>query len=335
VSAARPAATIVVPTRDRPAGVQACVDALAACAAAAETAVDAIVVVDNNRSAPLEVATPAGCDVPLRVCREPAAGASRARNRGLAEATTDVVVFVDDDVAVSDGWLDALVEPLVDPQAVATVGPITLDFAPARPRWLTPDLESLFSALDLGSDTRPLGPVEHGWSANLAVRRSVACAIGGFDTRLGPGMPAAFGDDADFLDRLRVDGDTVVYAHRASVRHRVGPERLRLRWLAWRAYRQGVTEVALRHRDRSAPARRHPIRALRSLGGAVVRAFPRLLRTARDPVLRPGLFVGQVVLWSAKVGAAAGYWSPRVLGPMTADGRTELLGTADTGDQSP
>jgi hypothetical protein len=252
--------------------------------------------------------------------REPVAGASRARNRGLAWATTDIVVFVDDDVMVDDGWLDALVEPLSDPDVVATVGPITLDCAVARPPWLTPNLESWFSALDLGSHTRSLGPFEHGWSANLAVRRSAARGIGGFDTRLGPGMPAAFGEDADFLDRLRGGGGEVVYADRASVRHRVGPDRLRVRWLARRAYEEGVTEVALGHRHGSVAPRRRPIRAMRSLGGAVVRGFPRLVRTARDPACRPGLLVEQMVIWSAKVGAVAGHWSPRVLGPMAQTG---------------
>ena len=323
--AARPAVTIVVPTCDRPAAVQVCVDTLVAHAATAEADVVAVIVVDNGRAARLSVCPSRGADdVDVRVLREPQVGTSRARNLGLMSSDTDVVVFVDDDVTVQHGWLDTLVAPLADPTVVATVGPITLDCAGGRPSWLTPDVESLYSALDLGPDTRLLGPLEHGWSANLAVLRDAACAIGGFDTGIGPGTQVPCGEDTDLIDRLRAGGGGVIYAHRARVRHRVGRDRLRPRWLARRAYRQGVTEVALRDRQERSRSRRRPVRALRSLGGAVVRGVPQLVRTAQDPARRSGLFAEQLVIGSAKVGAAVRYWSPRIVdspGALSTDAR--------------
>lgn len=321
MNVARPTVTVVVPTRDRPEGVRGCVDALTRRASWGTTTPSEIVVVDNSgRDAVVRLATdPAAC-VPVRVLREPLPGASRARNLGLATATTDIVVFVDDDIVVGDGWLSALVEPLLTPDVVATVGPIELEWAGECPRWLTPNLESWYSALDLGSETRPLGAHEHGWAANLAVRRRAGVDIGGFDTRLGPGTAAAFGDDVDFLDRLRARGGTVVFAGGARVRHVVGPERLRLRWLVRRAYRQGVTGVARDQLQRSDGPRRHPIGGLGAVGGAVVRGFPQMVRTARDPVRRPSLLVEQLAIRSVHLGTAAGRWSPRALG---------LAGTAD------
>lgn len=302
------ATTVIVPTRGRPDQVQACVEALLVGVAGAATPVEAIVVVDNN-ALPSAVRLPDDGQIVVRVLHEPRQGASRARNRGLAEATTDTVVFVDDDVWVERGWLDALLAPLADRAVAAAVGPISLACRPARPRWLTPALESWFSALDLGADTRPLTPLEHGWSANLAVRRSAIDVIHGFDPHLGPGTRSAFGDDADLLDRLRADGSVVVYAHDAWAHHQVGADRLRLRWLVRRGYRQGLTDVALQARDGHRDGRR-PLRALRSVAGGLRWGLPALVRTARDPARRPGLAAEQLVIWSCKLGAARAYLSP-------------------------
>ncbi len=310
MSGAGPEITIVIPTADRPEEVEACVGALVAAVSGATAVVDAVLVVDNSRAVGVALSSGVRSGVPIRVLREPVAGAARARNRGLADAAGEIVVFVDDDVSVDDGWLDRLVEPLDDAEVVAAVGPIDLDLAAARPRWLTPRLEVWFSALDLGATTRPLAVDEHGWSANLAVRRSAAADIGGFDADLGPGTTVPFGDDSDLLDRLRLGGGEVVYAAGAGVRHRVGGDRLRLRWLARRAFRQGVTDVALEQRRTAAPTGRRPLRALRSLGGAAVRCLPWLIGAVRDPARRPGAAAEQVVLWSARAGAAAGFISP-------------------------
>lgn len=47
-----------------------------------------------------------------------------ARNRGLAKASTEFVVFIDNDVSVSPGWLDALLD-CADATGAAVVGPLT------------------------------------------------------------------------------------------------------------------------------------------------------------------------------------------------------------------
>lgn len=302
--------TIIVPTRGDQAQVQRCVDALAAGAARAATPVAVILVVDNSLAADaLQVMSPAGFPVPVRVIREPVTGASSARNRGLGAATTDLVVFVDDDVEIIGAWLDALVAPFRSEDVVAVVGPIALECTGPRPGWLTRSLEVWYSALHHGATTRPLDASEYGWSANLAVRRAAAADIGGFDARLGPGTGAAFNDDVDFVDRLRSDGAQIVYAADAPVNHRVGPDRLRLRWLTKRGYRQGRAFAALDRIRGVAPNRRQPLRGSRALAGAVFGELPRMVRIARDPELRRGLFADQLVQRSMLIGLAVGRWS--------------------------
>ena len=297
--------TIVVPTCDRAEPLRACLASLDS-DAVGSTTVDAVVVVDNNRGAPVAEVPERVGRAPVQVLREPDPGASRARNRGLTAAAGEVVVFVDDDVTVTEGWLDALVAPFADADVVATVGPIVLECRPVRPPWLTTGLEPWFSALDLGAVTRPLGASEHGWSANLAARRAAAVAIGGFDVAIGPGQRAAFGEDEDFLDRLRDRGGHAVYAHRAMAHHQVGASRLRLTWLARRTFAQGRADVL-----HAGPVRRRPLRAARSLAGAVRWGVPLLVHGSRDPARRRGLAAEELALCAAKVGAAGAYLAKR------------------------
>src|SRR5204862_6920845 len=48
--------------------------------------------------------------LPLRVVHEPKQGHSNARNRGVAEARGELVLWTDDDVQVDPGWLAALAD---------------------------------------------------------------------------------------------------------------------------------------------------------------------------------------------------------------------------------
>jgi GT2 family glycosyltransferase len=305
VSANDPTVTIVVPTRGRPEEVRVCVEALVR--AAGDSSVGAeIVVVDNNSEPSLgRITSPADSKASVAVIHEREVGASCARNAGLTHATTELVAFVDDDIVVSDGWLDALVEPFSDPRVVATVGPIVLECRPKRPRWLTDNLRTWYSALDLGVETRPLRVTEYGWSANMAVRREAALRVDGFDRRLGPGTAAPFGDDTDFLERVRTGG-TIGYAARAVVAHRVGADRLSRRWLARRGYQQGLTDVA-RARIGGAGSGCRPVRALGAFAGVAVRGFPQAVRTARVPAHRPSLLAEQLAIRVSFLGAGVGW----------------------------
>ena len=79
--------------------------------------VEEVIVVDDGSDPPL-VAQPGQRLIRLPVNGGPAA----ARNAGLAEVTTPLVAFVDTDVQVDAGWLDALLPHFADP-LVAVVAP--------------------------------------------------------------------------------------------------------------------------------------------------------------------------------------------------------------------
>ena len=151
--------SIIIPTRDRPALLARCLEAVGiSLAAAGRTA--QIVVVDDG-SAPAVVLE----DPTIVVVRGRGEGPSRARNRGILAATGDVLAFTDDDAIVSPTWVAALCEVLdADPEAVGVRGPV-----------VSPAYDPLYEhSVEDADGGRFL-------TCNVAYRRDDLVAIGGFD----------------------------------------------------------------------------------------------------------------------------------------------------------
>jgi glycosyltransferase involved in cell wall biosynthesis len=96
--------TIVIPTRDRPAHLAQSLKAVMA----SVHGDDEVIVVDSASADPAAIAAIAEvAGVQVIRCDEP--GASRARNAGWRIARHDVIGFVDDDVWIDSGWVEAMV----------------------------------------------------------------------------------------------------------------------------------------------------------------------------------------------------------------------------------
>ena len=160
-------------------------------------------------------------------------GLNVARNTGVERSQGELVVFVDDDVRVSEGWLQALLDaarahPLID----VFTGPITAQLEGPAPRTCGRERPPI-TALELGErDT----DAEFAWGANMAIRRSASEEVGPFDVSLEYG-----GDEQEWQERLRArkPGARVLYVAAASVAHRRSGNDARLRSLARGAYARG------------------------------------------------------------------------------------------------
>jgi glycosyltransferase involved in cell wall biosynthesis len=214
----------VVPTRDRPAHLDACLTALAA----AVRPDDHLVVVDSASRGRDVAAIAAAHDADVLRCEQP--GASRARNAGIRAAEHDLIAFIDDDVRVRAGWAQAIARPFADPAVAFVTGRVT---APEhqqdaqRPLALKEDLEGV--TLDRFS------PAPLGASANLAVRRDALVHVSGFDERLGGGARFGAAEDLDLFDRLLGAGyvgwyEPAAWAEHEQWRDRTAVLRLDLRY---------------------------------------------------------------------------------------------------------
>jgi glucosyl-dolichyl phosphate glucuronosyltransferase len=225
--------TVAVPTRNRRLLLLGALEAIAGQLRPG----DELVVVDNGSTdgsgeaawSFLAARAAAG-----RVVVEPEGGISSARNRALVEAATEIVCFVDDDVRVEPGWLEALRNAWAssDGRTACIGGPMLADWEVPRPAWLADHLLYVVAVLDLGGEARRLDQspgTGHVWGGNFSVRVGPVQEIGGFDVHRGlrPEAPRDRGEEEDVQRRLAAAGWDVWYEPAARVRHLIPAERLR------------------------------------------------------------------------------------------------------------
>src|ERR1700712_688245 len=118
-------ASIIVPTRERAGYLDVALASIAPQAAAAGA--EMVVVDDGPDPATREAALRHGARY---VAHDAPRGPNAARNTGIAAARGELLVSVDDDVAVRPGWLAALLhaERAAEPDVGVLTGPIHARF---------------------------------------------------------------------------------------------------------------------------------------------------------------------------------------------------------------
>lgn len=144
-------------------------------------------------------------------------GLPQARNLALPRASGDVVLFLDDDVAVDSDLVAEHARCYEDETVVAVAGRVRPPRADASTRRGQTGLVSLWSCMpseNWNSDRS----CEVMWctGGNMSARREALSAVGGFDEAFGVG--AALLEDTDLSLRLRRLG-RIIYSPQASVIH--------------------------------------------------------------------------------------------------------------------
>jgi cellulose synthase/poly-beta-1,6-N-acetylglucosamine synthase-like glycosyltransferase len=180
-----------------------------------------IIVVDNSPT--LGTAASIARHAKARYVIEPRRGIRFARNAGFRAAQADIIAFIDDDCIPDPRWLTSLVSGFTDPK----VGGCTGAILPMEVRTEAQRLLEFRGGFNRGFERRiyaatgpeaaslclPLHAWQCGSGANMAFRKSVLDAIGGFDEVL----PTA--EDIDAFFRVMREGYRIVYEPAAAVRH--------------------------------------------------------------------------------------------------------------------
>jgi GT2 family glycosyltransferase len=195
-------------------------------------------------------------------------GLNVARNTGVERSQGALVVFVDDDVEVCAGWLEALLRAAREhPHAQVLTGPIRPRLEGRAPRSCGREQPPI-TALDLGA--RDTDELRYAWGANMAVRRSALERVGPFDVSLEHA-----GDEQEWQDRLAATcgAGRLRYVAAAALHHRRAGRDARLRALARAA--RGRGRAARRfdawHEDGRTPSLTRELRTLAGCVGHVVR----------------------------------------------------------------
>ena len=228
------AATVVVPTRDRPADLARLMRSVAAQQTERHFEV---VVVDDGSEPP--VSADAFDDVlSLRLVRRGGGGPAAARNAGAAEGRGGFLLFTDDDTELAPTWVDAACEFLeTHPDHMAVEGPVS-----------SPPFDLLYEH-SLENDK----PGAY-WTCNMAYRHDAFQRLGGFHED----FPDAHCEDLDLAYRAAALGP-IGFAPAMSVVHHPRPMPLS-RWIG-RARLTGSEAVLFaRHRERFGRSARLPAR---------------------------------------------------------------------------
>ncbi len=173
-------------------------------------------------------------------------GSSHARNRAIAEAKGEIVVFTDDDVLGRKDWLSGMVSPLLLPgnEGVGVVGGEVYPFFPdGLPAWL----EGQFRPFGYREDQGPLKKNQLPSTANVAIRHRILIEMSGFRTDLGrlPNRLTA-GEDNDLMRRIAAAGHGFWFNPKADLQHVVPGNRLTFKYACKLQYDAACSRVVER-----------------------------------------------------------------------------------------
>ncbi len=203
-----------------------------------------LLVVENNcTDSTADVLARHATLLPLRTLHEPHQGHSHARNRAVAEARGELLLWTDDDVLAHPDWLAEHAKAAQHfPAALFFGGPVRPWFEKPPPRWIERSLAKLgycWALIDHGPEVRPLRRDEYGYGANLAFRTDVLRRFP-FDPAYGRvGKQLSSGDETRVIDLIRAQGGTGVWVGPAAVDHFLPADRMNPRYVAEITYWAG------------------------------------------------------------------------------------------------
>jgi succinoglycan biosynthesis protein ExoM len=200
-----------------------------------------IIIADNSREghAASLVARLAGQDTPVRRVAASPPNISIARNIGLRSANAPLVAFLDDDLEVEPGWLDAFVETLNRTDADVAVGRLRPRFAVGGPPVWDQQAIRFNRCLDAPSGTALIagGPGRtRGFAMTTAtsIWRAATCFTD--PEPFDPAFGACGGEDLDLFLRLQARGRRFVWCGESLVNESIPAERSTLSYNVLRAY---------------------------------------------------------------------------------------------------
>ena len=178
-------------------------------------------------------------NLPIRRLFEKKPGLSNARNCAMDAALGQLLVWTDDDVLVSEGWLAEYVTAWKRfPSAAYFGGPVEPWYQSTPPEWVIKNqkqLEGVFALKNLSVEMRDMRGQEEPFGANMAYN---AERIGErrFNADLGRMRDSLLsGEDVAFVDALRHEGHQGVWVPGARVQHFVEQKRMTATYL-WNFY---------------------------------------------------------------------------------------------------
>ena len=256
--------TVAICTYNRAYMLKACLNSLQA--QSVQPDAYNLLIVDNNSTDSTQITAETFTDVfpSLRIVREPQQGLSHARNRAVAECTTEWIAFLDDDAKARPHWVETLLDVAARNDFDAFGGPFyAWHHYGVPPRWLPPEFGTFEAkqgyGLLSGSTYIPGG--------NCAIRLAALHKAECFSASMGMrGNVCAYGEETQVFNRMEKLGYKLGYVPALQIDHCVLPHKYTLRWQLTSAIARGRAGAAL---GAGEPLRRFPLLLLRDMKHAL------------------------------------------------------------------
>jgi glycosyltransferase involved in cell wall biosynthesis len=157
---------------------------------------------------------------------EPNKGLSFARNRGIAEAASPVIAFIDDDVILPGNYLDSLLGFFNEhPGAAGAGGKVIPKYEHGEePVWMNKYLNGFIGRVDHGENIKLFSKaMKYPAGCNMIYKKDILLAAGGFNNAL-----TFRSDDKYIFHAVKKVSDQIYYIPQAWLYHYIDEARLQI-----------------------------------------------------------------------------------------------------------
>lgn len=179
----------------------------------------------------------------IKYIQEEAIGLSNARNTGARRATSNWLLYIDDDTKLRKGNIEMVIDTIENFDFAMFTGIYEAWHKGSPPKWLP---ESTGTYRLRGSvEIREIGE-DYVTGLVMAMKKDTLAQVGMFPTELGmKGDQVAYGEESYVEAQMKVNGFRVGINPNLVVDHLVGAHKYQLSWHLSAAYQKGVSNIAI------------------------------------------------------------------------------------------